>query len=1047
MSQVTSSTPRQQGILIDSGCTAHLFSNKDYFTSWDTKYKDGECHIVLADGSVSTNAVQGRGTVNITAKDSTGCTIKLTLKDCLYYPNCSYDGIFSINQAMEQDKYSAIFHVDGSYIENVNGDKIPFIQRGKLHFLNELNYLNAAKTTSLKSRTAKQWHSILCHLNYDDVLRLPQLVDGMKITSKEKPQCLPCVQTKMKNKISRKPDKRSNVNFAFVHSDIAGPYSDTGYRWIVTFVDDCSGYVHLYALKAKSDVVEAFRRFLASVRRFAPPGSPRGPVTQLRTDNAMEYLGQEFQQICKDEQIFHQRSPPRCPWANGQAERLFGVLHARVRAALQDAGHVPFSQWFRAFKYAAYIINRSPNHNTGLTPYEKVFGKKPDVSTLAKFGARCEALNPAPPHKLAPRSEPGVFVGFDEHSDAYMVYFPKSKSTKPVNRVIIHDDVQNEQVNQSPEVNDFEGFNLPEVNDFEGFHTTSNSVSTNVSNMQSQNLNVQNCGTCQSELESNVIPYVKENNTSNSVSFVNAINEYCFGVSTVPKSFHQAVKSPDADLWWAAMQSEYDSIVKNDTFDYVKRPDNVKVIPGMWVYAIKKEVDGSTRHKARWVAKGFCQTYGINYTETYAPLARMTTIRIVLFLAVQLGLIAHQVDIKTAFLNAELDHTIYMQSPLGFNNDNSYVCKLKKSLYGLKQSARVWNETMDEFLLSINFRKSKVDSCLYIKVEPQGLTIVILWVDDIIILGKTIILVNNFKTQLKNRFDVKDNGELSYFLGINIKFSKDKVNISQKDYCKDILKRFNMQDCNPVYTPCIPNASLWNELEAHKSDPPLENPRKYRELVGSLLYLQQVSRPDISFITNVLCQQMAKPSQYHWELGLKVLKYLKGTINFGLNYQKVDKMELIGMVDADHANDQDSRKSITGYVFKLSHQSSPISWTTSKQSLVSTSTCNAEYIALSAAVDETLYLQFLLEDMNLKDTNHNPAKLFCDSASCILLANNPCYHPRTKHIDVRHHHIRDHINKNINLMKIPTDENLADTFTKSLARNSFEKYSKILQNI
>ena len=298
------------------------------------------------------------------------------------------------------------------------------------------------------------------------------------------------------------------------------------------------------------------------------------------------------------------------------------------------------------------------------------------------------------------------------------------------------------------------------------------------------------------------------------------------------------------------MKSEYDSLIEHDTFTYVKRPPNTKVIPAMWVYNIKKEVDSTSRHKARWVAKGYAQTYGINYTDTYAPMSRMATIRVLLFIAVQLGLIVHQLEVSTAYLNAEVDHLVYMEAPKYFCKDKSLVCKLNKSLYGLKQSAKMWNDTLNAFMLKLGFNRSQADLCLYIKSGPEGLTFVIIWVDDIIVIGSTQQLIDTFKSQIKSEFKIKDHGVLKYFLGIDFGVTQTNIKMSQSGYCQTVLDRFGMSESNPEIIPTFKN--VFDELRTHKNDPPFEDPTRFRELVGSLLYLQQVSRPDISFITNVL---------------------------------------------------------------------------------------------------------------------------------------------------------------------------------------------------
>ena len=357
----------------------------------------------------------------------------------------------------------------------------------------------------------------------------------------------------------------------------------------------------------------------------------------------------------------------------------------------------------------------------------------------------------------------------------------------------------------------------------------------------------------------------------------------------------------------------------------------------------------------------------------------------------------------------------------------------------------LWNKTLNAYLLDIGLKRAKSDLCLYSHKSSIGILFLLIWVDDIIIMGSNSNIINHIKHKLKSRFQIKDHGELKFFLGVQFKFTRNRVTISQEHYVDTILKRFNMQNCKKLPTPCVQN--LYDELKAHANDPPLENPTLYRELVGSLLYLQQVSRPDISFIVNILSRFMSKPTKYTWELGKKVLRYLQGSRNFCLNYYKSEDIQLQGMCDADYARAM-NRKSISGYVYVLNEQSSPISWSSKRQKLTSLSTCNSEFIALSAAVCECLWLQSLLDDINIPEIKYRPANLFSDSQSACDLARKPCSHDSNKHIDVKMFHVRDHVEyKTVILDYINTDDNFADIFTKPVTNPKMEKMFLRLQGL
>ena len=518
--------------------------------------------------------------------------------------------------------------------------------------------------------------------------------------------------------------------------------------------------------------------------------------------------------------------------------------------------------------------------------------------------------------------------------------------------------------------------------------------------------------------------------------------DYVYSVGTVPRNHRQAMKSDEQPLWKGACDQEYKDLVDMDTFEIVPRPTDHEVLGGGWVFSRKTGLDGSIKFKARYVARGCYQKYGESFTDTYAPMSRMTTIRCMMFMCAQYGFVAHQLDVTTAYLNAPLDHTIYIEQPEGYNQDKSKVCRLKKSLYGLKQSAKLWNDTIHAFFVRIGFQRSSADLCLYrkhVKTEKDnGIIFVIIWVDDIVVMSDSLKLVEQFKRQIKNEYRVKDLGKLKIFLGIEFSQKAGHVQMSQSKYCKNILERFGMMDCNPAKIPCEKN--IHDQLRENKSSPIFKDARKYRELVGSLIYLEQVTRPDISFVTNILSQNMANPTQFHWDLGLKTLRYLKGTQGFTLNYHRADSVQLTCFADADWGNGLD-RKSQSGYMCYLNTDSSPISWSSRKQNLVATSTCNAEYVAISEGLCETIWCQKVLKFINLRHVISHPAQFYCDNTGAIALAENPCHHRRSKHIDIKYHHVRDHLLQGtIKLDHVSSKDNCADGFTKALALPLFRKF-------
>ena len=392
-------------------------------------------------------------------------------------------------------------------------------------------------------------------------------------------------------------------------------------------------------------------------------------------------------------------------------------------------------------------------------------------------------------------------------------------------------------------------------------------------------------------------------------------------IINVPNSYKQAMKSPEKEYWMMATDEEYDSLVDSGTFTLVPRPQHCDVVGGRWVFSVKIDPSGNLRYKARYVAKGYTQIKGLNYNDTYAPTARLTSVRIIINIAVQYGLIVHHADVKCAYLHSKLDYIIYMSQPEGYVQDPDWVWMLHKSIYGLKQSAAMWHSTLISFMETQNMMQSISDPCVFRRITKSSILIILIWVDDCIIAASNIKILNEFKRNFGQAFRTKDLGQLSFFLGIQFNINKNVISMNQKLYIQSMLKRFKEHDSKPTSLPCDPSVY---EMLAAKS-PKLESPTEYREIIGSLIYLLTGTRPDIAFVVTLLSRFMNKPLQIHMQIARGVLKYLKGTLDYDLKYVKHDTdLKIYGYSDSDWASDSD-RQSVSGYVFKCNPQSALIS--------------------------------------------------------------------------------------------------------------------------
>ena len=500
-----------------------------------------------------------------------------------------------------------------------------------------------------------------------------------------------------------------------------------------------------------------------------------------------------------------------------------------------------------------------------------------------------------------------------------------------------------------------------------------------------------------------------------------------------PLTADEALAGPDAELWRKAMDEEMQSLLENKTWTLEELPPGVLPIPVKWVFKIKRDGQGNIeRYKARLVAKGFKQRAGIDFNEVFAPVSKHITLRALLGLVATENWELHHLDIKTAFLNGTLEESIYMVQPPGYEQGGvNIVCHLQKSLYGLKQAPRAWHTRLTAELNKMGFESSNADPSLFYRRVDGVLIFLLVYVDDILIASSKISLVNEAKAGLKKEFDVRDLGAASYFLGMVIERDRQAgtVKLSQHKLSKELIERFGMVDAKPKSTPL----SVSTRLDvANENDEVLSGDYPYAELVGGLLYLSVCTRPDISQAVGALARFMSKPTQQHWTAAKGVLRYLAGTIDFGIIFG-AGEPGLSAYCDADYAGDISSRRSTTGYVFILN--GGAISWNSRLQPTVAVSTVEAEYMAAAAAVKEALWLRVLFTSLGM---HFEIVTINCDNQGAIKLLKHPIASQRSKHIDIIYHFAREHVmRKNVSFEYCATEDMVADIFTKAVAEGKF----------
>ncbi|WVZ75854.1 LOW QUALITY PROTEIN: hypothetical protein U9M48_023878 [Paspalum notatum var. saurae] len=470
------------------------------------------------------------------------------------------------------------------------------------------------------------------------------------------------------------------------------------------------------------------------------------------------------------------------------------------------------------------------------------------------------------------------------------------------------------------------------------------------------------------------------------------------------------------------MHEELENFERNHVWDLVEPPPNCRPIGTKWVFKNKQGEDGMVvRNKARLVAQGFYQKEGIDYEETFAPVARLEAIRILLAFAASKGFKLQQMDVKSAFLNGFIEEEVYVRQPPGFESARflDRVYKLRKALYGLKQAPRAWYARLKSFCSSL------VDKTLFLLSRGGDTTIVRIYVDDIIFGGSSHALF--CFERMSGEFEMSLMGELRFFLGLQIKQGPEGTFVHQAKYTRDILKKFEMGDSKPMTTPMRTNTALDADEDGEAVDQ-----KKFQGMIGSLLYLT-ATRPDIQFAVCLCARYQASPRTSHRQAVKRIFRYLKFTPELGLWYSSGSSLFLRGFSDADHAGCRIDCKSTSGTCQLLG--TSLVSWSSRKQASVSLSTIEAEYIAAASCCSQLLWMKSTLSDFGLR---FGKIPLLVDSTSAISVAKNPVLHSRTTHIDVRFHFMRDHYEKgDIDLVHVASENQLADIFTKPLEFGAF----------
>jgi hypothetical protein len=515
-------------------------------------------------------------------------------------------------------------------------------------------------------------------------------------------------------------------------------------------------------------------------------------------------------------------------------------------------------------------------------------------------------------------------------------------------------------------------------------------------------------------------------------------------LTEAPQLYNAAVTSPERGLWLQAIQKERDSLLENGTWEVADLPKGAKALETKWVFVVKRLADGTVeRYKARLVAKGYQQEYGINYDAIFAPVAKLATIRGVIAVVTVLDWELEQMDVVTAFLNGELgDEEIYIKQPEGLEipGQESKVLRLRKALYGLKQAPRLWNKALDAYLKEIGFVPCFSDHALYVLLEDGNpVMFIAVYVDDLLLACKDQAMMSRVKGELSSKFAMKDLGPVTYYLGIEVMRDRAKrvTELSQEAYISKVVQRFNLEGAKPAIVPMDPKMKWEDSKEQTQAEDMARVP--YASAVGAVLYAVMCTRPDICFAISQLSRFSSKPRREHWEALKDLIKYLKGTAKWHLTYTGEKGLTLESFTDANFSMCKETDRSITGQVLMLA--GGVVEWRSKKQGLVTMSTCEAEYVAMTETCKSILWHRQLLQELGVPQTKSTV--LHCDSLSAVRVAYDPVHHDRTKHIRCRYHFIRECVaNKEVHVQHRPGDINWADLLTKPVERPRLVKLAR-----
>ncbi|RDB21876.1 Retrovirus-related Pol polyprotein from transposon TNT 1-94 [Hypsizygus marmoreus] len=1083
----------------DSAASEHFFASREDFETYGPVAEGGAGAGTTANGGEF--FIQGTGRVRKVIMYD-GKLNELTFENALHAPNLTHN-LLSIG-CLDRKGCSVLFGRGSATFYNPGG--IPFM-RGEAHntTMYRLDFVTTPAALSARSNTRptdiETWHRRLGHVG-ESILQTMirgNLVEGLDVTKKTTHgRCEDCIMGKHARRPFDEvviPESRVNERACF---DLWGPArvpTTSGKTYMMLGADQGGAGVKGYFLSDKTMATTAEVLANYHVESERQTGNQ---LLYIRTDEGKEFINSLWKAYCEKFGIIHETTAPYSSSANGVAERGNRTVLDRGRSMMIDAG-IPAHYWGEAMATAIYLMQFIPSsRHPGMTPYEITLGKKPDISYLRPFGCRAYAKVPEElgGSKLDPRSVKCVLVGYFGRGD-YKLLDRTSGRIFRSRDVIFEEGFSHRTLSaaegpsvagENPELDDFlppdippagpvavaapaqPELNVPRRSGRIRIPTTAAREAEETEDRiregaaqgldwahDDEALSNSAIATHSGRLDNTRVPLAFATIPENNVHWV-------------PRSYSEAMTQPE--LWKEPMDKEIGRMHERKVWTLVERPKGARTMKNQWTFANKYNENGDiVSRKARLVAKGFSQIPGVDFFASYASVVRYESLRINLALGTVNNMELWQVDYTSAYLNSPNQVPMLMEQPEGYevkpsdvyevlpgagvrvednekdDDERSLVALVDKAIYGTMDGAYNWWKTLDTEMGRIGYKRSRADQSVRSRVVKEEQTITSTYTDDVTGMSSTIEGAAKAKQELGQKYDLKDLGELKLVLGIRV--DRDRsiglLTLSQEEYLKRVLERHGMSNCSPKYTPLPPGIILTkSQSPTTAEEHNYMKDKPYREVLGAVMYAQIATRPDLSFAVASLSRFSSDPGKAHWQALMHVLQYIKATLHYKLRYGGVgyNSFTPYGYVDSDYAADTDTRRSVSGHVFLQA--GGPSAWGSKYQATVAMSTTEAEYMAISRAVQQLQWMFSSLAEIGFPQAR--PAKLYADNAGAISLTENTKGNARIKHIDIRHHYVRDRVEDgDISITFVPSTDNLADLFTKPLPRPAHHKFCVALR--